>query len=271
MTSTQDTPSPIRPPLDRVPVRLSAAEETVWEDSEQWAVSLLREATPYHSPSGRNERVWSALPAKQSTRPAKLRFAVAMSALLMSGLCASAALAQWPVWLANAIENIVSSSPGVTPADPTQEPTKLRRAVPSERPAAPALSTPVPEAAVALPSSARMEMPMLSRPRHASKTASPEDLQPLLEAIRALRVERNPVRARSLLTVYLERHPKGELTEEALVTLIQAAAAHHDSDVPTLAARYFRSYPRGTFRNLVEQTVDASLEHAVVPAKNRNE
>jgi outer membrane protein assembly factor BamD (BamD/ComL family) len=70
--------------------------------------------------------------------------------------------------------------------------------------------------------------------------------------MRALRVERNPVRARALLTAYLDRHPKGELSEEALVMLVEAAAAHHDSDAQALVARYHKLYPRGTFRGLVD-------------------
>ena len=76
---------------------------------------------------------------------------------------------------------------------------------------------------------------------------------PLLDAMRALRVERSPLRARALLTAYLERHPKGELSEEALVMLIEAAVGNHDSDAQALAARYLRLYPRGPFRGMVER------------------
>jgi outer membrane protein assembly factor BamD (BamD/ComL family) len=81
---------------------------------------------------------------------------------------------------------------------------------------------------------------------------------PLLDAMRALRVERNPLRARALLTAYLERHPKGELSEEALVMLIEAAAGNHDSDAQALAARYLRLYPQGPFRGMVERMLAAT-------------
>jgi len=90
--------------------------------------------------------------------------------------------------------------------------------------------------------------------KRASKASSPEDLGLLLDAMRALRVERNPARARALLTAYLDRHPKGELSEEALVMLVEAAVAHHDGDASALVARYHKLYPRGVFRGLVEQS-----------------
>jgi hypothetical protein len=275
MTPTQYTQSPGRAALERDPVRLRDAKETMERNpidgSSQWAVSLLREAAPYQSALGRKERIWLALPAMRFARQARLRFAFAACALAVSGLFTSAALAQWPAWLANAIESIVASSPKEALTAPAQEIARTRHSTPSEPPAAPGVSPPAPETALAPPSPARTEMPQSSHPRRAAKAASPEDLQPLIDAIRALRVDRNPVRARALLTAYLDRYPRGELAEEALVTLIQAAAAHHDSDVQMLAARYFKTYPRGTFRGSVEQALNASPEPARVPVKNQNE
>ena len=67
-------------------------------------------------------------------------------------------------------------------------------------------------------------------------------------AMRALRVERNPVRARGLLARYLAEHPNGNLAEEALAMSIEAAVAHHDADVAALASRYLRVYPHGSFQ-----------------------
>ena len=71
--------------------------------------------------------------------------------------------------------------------------------------------------------------------------------------MRALRVERNPVRARGLLARYLADHPNGNLAEEALALSIEAALAHGDGDVAALADRYLRLYPRGSFRELATQ------------------
>ena len=66
--------------------------------------------------------------------------------------------------------------------------------------------------------------------------------------MRALRVERNPVRARNLLSTYLAQHPSGTLAEEALAMTIEAAVAHGDADASTLAARYLKLYPKGPFQ-----------------------
>jgi outer membrane protein assembly factor BamD (BamD/ComL family) len=77
--------------------------------------------------------------------------------------------------------------------------------------------------------------------------APPEESESLLSAMRSLRVEHNPTRARAILEDYLARHPRSDLAEEALVMLIEAAVAHDDADAPTLAARYFSLYPKGEF------------------------
>ena len=254
MTSRQEPPPTDQAALQQDPVRLCVAQDKVGDPSAEWAVSLLREAAPYQSPPGRKERVWLSLPPARAYRPAKPRFAFAVAALLVSGIFASAALAQWPAWLANAIDHIVPGAPAPAPI-----PTQRLRPAPSERPQAPAmlpLPAPAPVATPQLPSSE--ETPSLARPKRATKPASSDDMGPLLDAMRALRVERNPIRARALLTAYLERHPKGELSEEALVMLIEAAAGNHDSDAQALAARYLRLYPRGPFRGMVERMLAAT-------------
>jgi len=82
-----------------------------------------------------------------------------------------------------------------------------------------------------------------------------DDTTPVLEAMRALRVEANPVRARRLLAGYLERHPGGSLAEEALAMSIEAAVAHGDDDAPALARKYLRRYPTGHFSGLARRTL----------------
>jgi len=252
MTSRQEPPSSDHRVLQQDPVRLCADQESPVEPSAEWGLSLLREAAPYQSPAGRKERVWLALPPDYAYPRTKLRFALAAMALLVSGLLASAALAGWPAWLAGALDRMVSNPPPPTPAIPAQQ----MQQAPGEMPPAPVLVVPAASAPVATQTSD--ETPS-ARPRHAAtKPASPDDMRPLLEAMRALRVERNAPRARGLLTTYLDRHPKGELSEEALVMLIEAAAAHDDSDAAALAARYLRLYPSGPFRGMVERMLAAT-------------
>jgi hypothetical protein len=237
--------------LQQDPVRLCAEADSHRDPSAAWGLSLLREAAPYQTPAGRKERVWLALPPVRSYRPARLRFALAAIALLVSGIMASAALAQWPAWLAGVLDRMGPSS---APPAPTTRPAQK---APAERPAEPLLA-PLPAPAPAAPSLPSPVEETPARPKRATKPASPDNMGPLLEAMRALRVEHNALRARGLLTNYLDRHPKDALSEEALVMLIEAAAAHDDSDAPALAARYLTLYPHGPFRGMVERMLAAT-------------
>jgi hypothetical protein len=89
--------------------------------------------------------------------------------------------------------------------------------------------------------------------------ATTDDSRPLVTAMRALRREHDPVRARALLRQYLREHPDGTLAEEALAITIEAALVHHDSDVGVLGRRYLDHYPHGPFRALADQARTASV------------
>jgi hypothetical protein len=184
----------------------------------------------------------------RSRHPRWLRLSFATTLVLVAGLFVSAALAHWPGWLARAIH--------ATPAEG-------RARVPSQRPAArvtPAAPPPVsaPEPAATRPLPAPETLGAASSKGHArsrAKLATPEESQLLLAAMRALRVERSPSRARTMLDAYLARHPKGALAEEALVMLVEAAALHGDADAAALATRYFAQYPRGAFADQVRRAL----------------
>ena len=77
----------------------------------------------------------------------------------------------------------------------------------------------------------------------------------VVDATRALRVERDPRRARALATRYLEREPGGALADEALAICIEAAIDRHDPDAAALSARYLAQFPHGSFRGLAERTL----------------
>ncbi len=94
-----------------------------------------------------------------------------------------------------------------------------------------------------------------ARARHAA-AAMTDDTGPVVEAMRALRVERNPGRARELLALYLDEYPDGTLAEEALAMSIEAANARRDGDADSLARKYLRLYPAGHFSKLARQTLD---------------
>lgn len=87
-----------------------------------------------------------------------------------------------------------------------------------------------------------------SRPTPVSAVRNAEDTSVVSQAMRALRVDRDPVRARVLAKQYLDQYPNGALAEEALAISVEAATAHHDTDAAALGARYLRLYPAGSFR-----------------------
>jgi hypothetical protein len=93
----------------------------------------------------------------------------------------------------------------------------------------------------------------LARHWRSPVSQSDQDTQAVLEGMRALRLDRNPVRARELLARYLDRHPTGALAEEALALSIEAAITHRDTDTGALAAHYLQRYPAGPFSALARE------------------
>jgi len=75
----------------------------------------------------------------------------------------------------------------------------------------------------------------------------------VLDAMVALRRDRDPVTAGRLLDTYLTAHPTGALREEALVLAIEAGAARGDLPVVRrLARQYQATYPSGRFREFAQ-------------------
>ena len=86
-----------------------------------------------------------------------------------------------------------------------------------------------------------------------ARTARAESPARVVAAVRALRVQHQPLRAERLALDYLRVYPRGALAEEALAVAIEAAALSHDSRAAGLAERYFRQYPNGRFRRVAQQ------------------
>lgn len=82
-----------------------------------------------------------------------------------------------------------------------------------------------------------------------------EDPSQVIEAIRALRSDRDPARAEALLSDHLQRYPDGALSEDALALSIEAAAARKDPRAAQYARRYLARYPEGRFRKLAERVL----------------
>jgi len=239
---------------------------------DAWAVDLLRAAGPYRPPAGRKQRVKLSLGQSAARRaPLFLRPVIVAGVLIGCGAFASAALGHWHGWMARAYERLAPPPPRMAMAPSTEARGNGHghRLQDSPIPAAEvpvavavAAAVPVPVASPEVGSAlAPAFAPAASRdtvaPPRAHRAPSPaagEDTSVVLEAMRALRLERNPVRARVLLARYLDRHPTGTLAEEALAMSIEAAVAHHDADAAALGARYLRLYPAGPFHALARQT-----------------
>jgi hypothetical protein len=242
------------------PARLREDSIHARDASAEWAVSILRTACRYAPPPGRQQRIWANLGAGISRvgdaaqSPRRSRFAFAMAACVLALCLAGAALAHRQGWWGRQQTNTRDRSGpprfGAMRAD--QAPVATRSD------SASSLAEPEP----AKVSPARAEPVATGAPSEvhrfgAGRTAlAPDGSELLLKAMRALRIERDSARARTLLVTYLARHPKADLSEEALVMLVEAAAAHGDGDAALLADQYSTLYPGGQFANQVRRALE---------------
>jgi outer membrane protein assembly factor BamD (BamD/ComL family) len=75
----------------------------------------------------------------------------------------------------------------------------------------------------------------------------------VFEAMREIRRDGHPDRAKTLLDEYLRRYPQGSLAEEALALAIEAATVLGEPRARNLADRYLSHYPNGRYRSAAEQ------------------
>jgi len=222
---------------------------------QAWALDLLRAAEPYQAPAGRKQRIRLSLGHAPRRAPLLLRPLVAGLVLTgLGGAIAAAALGPaLPQWMSRAVERVVDV---VRPARSSHVSSEARRAARPVRLASAAEPIaepprPQPAPAVVAPPAHEGAEPAVSHPRRAARAETrEEDTTLLLDAMRALRRQHDPARARVLLGRYLQQHPNGALAEEALAMSIEAAVAAHDADAAGLARRYLRSYPSGPFRSV---------------------
>jgi hypothetical protein len=247
-------------------------DQTQGEDLEPgsstaWAIELLRSTPRYEPAPGRKQRVRLALGHGMPRRsPLLLRPVIAMGVLLGCGAIASAALGGWPRWIAQAYERVVGAEgPPSSGTSEEQRRTSRRRMT---APSSPVVDTSVPAPGVvplssALPAAAGdgpVAAPAARRVRRSPVAPPAEPASAVLEAMRALRVERDSPRARALLARYLEKHPNGALAEEALALTIEAAVAHGDPDAPQLGRRYLDRYPGGAFQPLARRAASRGAD-----------
>ncbi|HVZ88993.1 MAG TPA: hypothetical protein VHG72_18635 [Polyangia bacterium] len=221
---------------------------------DPWIADLLLAREPTKVPPGLKQRMRLSLGRGTGHRaPLLLRPAVVLGVLIGCGAFASAALGPWKGWIGRTYHRLVPApNAAVAMSEPLERSHPRRAPAPiAAAPAGPALDAPAPAPVAPSPVRPAARPSVAVHARHLTPPpATPEETQAVLAGMRALRVDRDPVRARALLSVYLDRNPSGALAEEALALSIEAAVAHHDADAKTLGARYLRRYPGGPFRAL---------------------
>jgi hypothetical protein len=217
------------------------------------AIELLQSLDDFQVPIGGKQRLLLRL--GQGWRGRRLAWLrpIVVGAFLIGiggGAIASAALTDWPVWIVRSYRKLMSTSagsPALPPASERRTGSKPARTDLGPVAAEPALAPPVPAPARRATAEVHSRRPAADAP--------PNDALLVVDATRALRVERDPRRARALASRYLERQPTGALADEALAICIEAAIDHHDPDTAALSARYLAQFPRGSFRGLAERAL----------------
>ena len=216
------------------------------------AVDLIESMDPIRLPVGRKQRLLLSL-GRGEVRPRStwLRPVVVGVVLMGSGAIASAAFSGWPTRFVRSLETLAS------PRDDSRSAPRLPTVHRGLTIQATAAVESVPAATSLSPVVTRRPA-VENRARRSQAELPSDDPSLLVQATRALRVDRDPELARSLAKRYLDRQPRGALADEALAISIEAAIDHHDADAAALSIRYLAQFPHGSFRALAERTLASS-------------
>jgi hypothetical protein len=219
------------------------------DESEQRLAELFENGEQPEVDPFRKRRILVRIERGEVRRPVFWLRPVLVAALLLSGTAAFALGRGFVVQslrphtepagalTAPAASPVVAVAPapvvhGPAPAEPE-----------AQAPAALAANEPTPPEAAA--GSAKNAHRVSARARPGS-----EDPSDVVQAIQALRNDRDPSRAQTLLDDYLQTHPKGQLSEDALALSIEAASAKHDPRAADYARRYLSKFPHGRYRDV---------------------
>ena len=225
-----------------------------------WAVDLVASVDPIAVPIALKQRMLLSLGnGRPHPRPRWLRTAVVCAVLLSGTAVASAGFAGWPGGLARVCRALVAGPPPAFEPAPPAEPHRARSAAPAARLTA---NVNAAETAAALDETLALAPPAVrrnpdSRHRVRLRLSDPADPALVVGATRALRVDGDARRARSLAAQYLRQYPRGDLAEEALAIEVEAAMDSHDPDAGEAAARYLSLYPQGAFRAVAQRALAA--------------
>jgi hypothetical protein len=212
-------------------------ETEAQDETTMHLAALLASAEPPAHDAFRKRRIRVAVDARvQSARPRRrpLR-AVLLVATLVGTAAAMSGLLLAP--------EPPTPATDATPAPPPQA-TERKPTSPTE-----AIAPTPPDANVEVVAKAPEPHPP-AKPRSTARSAKPntaegEDPTQVVEAVRALRKEKDPKRAQALLDGYLNKNPDGALSEEALALSMEAAASSKSPKAVDYARRYLERFPQG--------------------------
>jgi len=244
--------------------RLVELEQEGADGVDRKLSELLRAAAPFEIDPFRKRRIWVRLERGSQLRSRAGRFwlrPIVIAALLVSGT-AMAELGHLYVLHGTGFLGLGGSPSATTSSVPVAPPSASiaqrapRGNLASEGELAPAASEP------SASSASSASEPAAVAPRGAAKNGrarpeSSEDATHVVEAIQALRTERDPARAQALLNDYLKHNPRGALSGDALALSIEAASAQHDPRAAEYARRYLAAYPKGKYRDLAKRALEA--------------
>jgi hypothetical protein len=231
-------------------------DEQGLESTDERLADLFRVAAPFEVDPFRKRRVLVSLSRLHTSRvsPFWLR-PVIVATLLVSGT-ATAALGHRYVTHGSGLFGfgapVTTASPSVQAVPVRARPAAAVSAVPAASPSTSAEPVDTLPDIVDPPTSAVHAGAKGST--HARPDSS-EDATHVVEAIQALRTEKDPSRAQGLLNDYLKTHPNGVLSEDALALSIEAASAQHDPRAADYARRYLAKFPQGKYRDLANRAL----------------
>jgi hypothetical protein len=237
-------------------------DEAGSDSSDRRLSELFRSAAAFEVDPFRKRRIWVRLERGATLRRGPARFwlrPVVIAAVLVSGTA-----------MAELGHRYVSKGSGFLGLGGARTVTSVSAPL-APRPAALVKHAPVanlgpsaesaPAVASATPLEAVSPELAASAPRPAGKSRSrpesSEDATHVVEAIQALRTERDPARAQALLNDYLKANPRGALSGDALALSIEAASARRDPRAAEYARRYLAAYPKGKYRDLAKRALEA--------------
>ncbi|MEI9940931.1 MAG: hypothetical protein WDO69_27250 [Pseudomonadota bacterium] len=230
------------------------------DSSDRQLSDLFRAAAPFEVDPFRKRRILVRLErgSKLSTRAGFWLRPIVIAASLVSGT-AMAELGHRYVLHGSGFFGLGGSS-SATPASVklAPHPVPIAKRAPGADLGTAGEITPAPveSAAPALVESAA-SVPRITPKNGRPRPESSEDATHVVQAIQALRTERDPARALALLNDYLKANPRGALSGDALALSIEAASAQHDPRAAEYARRYLASYPNGKYRDLAKRALEA--------------